>query len=335
MEWVQYDHEVIGIEPQLPDASSTDRFRVRVSNRVTKSSDYVFAKKVIIAPGMVKRIPEPLQQLGLEDKIAHTSDLMHVEPTLLQAADECLSIAIVGGPSDEAVEVLEHCMSWDKKVKVTLFADGGNIQQTDKNPFAGNALLASNTTTLETLSRRFGHAKSEQSLDSENLSSLYTRNYAQYVRRPAQNQSRFEVVQYNKLVGAEKLPSSGQITLRLQNAVDHSINTRGPFDFVFAAAGYTRGLHEKLLVPLKEYFDEREGGLTVNADYRVNLDRRFVDRQAGIWMIDGFGNGADDAFPFMALRAERVLRSIMNVDKSTGKAAENSQKREPTQRAVL
>jgi lysine/ornithine N-monooxygenase len=142
-------------------------------------------------------------------------------------------------------------------------------------------------------------------------------------------------VQYNKLVGAEKLPSSGQITLRLQNAVDYSINTRGPFDFVFAAAGYTRGLHEKLLVPLKEYFDEREGGLTVNADYRVNLDRRFVDRQAGIWMIDGFGNGADDAFPFMALRAERVLRSIMNVDKSAAKAAENSQKREPTQRAVL
>jgi lysine/ornithine N-monooxygenase len=142
-------------------------------------------------------------------------------------------------------------------------------------------------------------------------------------------------VQFAKILGAEKLPTSGQVMLQVQHSVDQSISSKGPFDFVFAASGYSRGIHEKLLAPLKEYFDDREGGLTVNADYRVNLDRRFVDQQAGIWMLDGFENGADDAFPFMALRAERVLRSIVHVDKNAAKATENGQKRENVQRAVL
>lgn len=326
---------MLAIEPQLPDASLTDRFRVRYRDTIIRTADSVFARKVIVAPGMVKQLPQPLQLLGLENQVAHTSDLRHVEEKLLQTSEPQINVAIVGGSNDEAVETLEHCMALNKTVNVTLFADGDSIQQTDKNPYAGNALLASNTSAYETLSRKFGHAKSGSSMQSDNLSSLYWRDYGQQVRRPKENQSRFDVVQLNKLVGAEKESNTGRITLNFQNVVDHTVSSHGPFDFVFAASGYTRGLHERLLVPLKEYFDDREGGISVNADYRVNLDRRFVDRQAGIWMIDGLEAGADDAFPFMALRAERVLRSILSAEKIVSRNNEDTRRKETAPRAAL
>jgi lysine/ornithine N-monooxygenase len=284
---------------------------------------------------MVKQMPSPLQVVGLGDRIAHASDLVHIEGAIRQSPEPNVKIAIVGGANDEAFETLEHCMAMDKKVTVTLFADGDSVQQSDKNPYAGNALLASNTSAYETLSRRFGHGRNLSSMQSENLSSLYMRDYGQGIRKRRKSQSHFDVVQFSTLVGAEKEPNSGRVILRFQNVVDHTVSSHGPFDFVFAASGYTRGLHERLLTPLKEYFDDREGGVSVNADYRVNLDRRFVDRQAGIWMIDGFEGGADDAFPFMAIRAERILRSMLSLEKSAAQSKEDGRKKEAVPRAAL
>lgn len=332
--WVQYGREILAIELQTPDASLTDQFRVRYRDAASQSTASVFARKVIVAPGMVKQLPSQLHVLGLEDRVAHTSDFRHVEQKLLQPGEPHLKIAIVGGSSDEAVEVLEHCMGLDRQISLTLFTDGDSIQQTDKNPYAGNALLASNTSTFEFLSRRHGHAKNGPSMQSENLSSLYWHEYGQAVRQPSETQSRFDVVQFKRLVGAEKDPASGKAVLRFQHVTDHTVSSLGPFDFVFAASEYSRGLHERLLAPLRDYFDDREGGISVNADYRVNLDRRFVDRQAGIWMIDGFEGGADDAFPFMALRAERVLRSIVSVDR-IGEKAKAEPRKEAAPRAAL
>jgi lysine/ornithine N-monooxygenase len=331
---VQYGREVLAIEPQLPEASLTDRFRVRYRDAAKQSTDSVFARKVIVAPGMVKQLPPTLQVLGFEDRVAHASDLVQVERVISQSPEPNVNIAIVGSADDEAFEVLDHCMALEKRVTVTLFADGDSVQQSDKNPYAGNAVLASNTSAYETLSQKFGHGRNRSSMQSDNLASLYTRDYGQGIRRRRKSDPHFDVVQFTKLVGAEKEPSSGRVSLRFQNVVDHTVTSHGPFDFVFAASGYTRGLHEGLLSPLKEYFDDREGGISVNADYRVNLDRRFVDRQAGIWMIDGFEGGANDAFPFMALRAERILRSIMSVDKAVAKGKEDGQK-EAVPRAAL
>ena len=324
----------MGVEPQLPDASLTDRFRVRYRNTANATTDSVFARKVIVAPGMVKQFPSALEILGRDDRVAHAADLKIAEAKLLHSHEPHLKIAIVGDSNDEAVEVLEHCMDLGRQVTVSLFADGDSVQLSEKNPYAGNALLASNTTAYESLSRRFGHGRTPSGMQSENLSSLYMRDYGQTIRKPGKSQSRFEVVQFSTLVGAEKDATSGKIALRFQNAVDHTMSTLGPFDFVFAASGYTRGLHERLLAPLKDYFDDREGGISVNADYRVNLDRRFVDRRAGIWMIDGFEGGADDAFPFMALRAERVLRSIIGVEKAAAETKKGDGK-DATARAAL
>ena len=325
---------MLGIEPQLPDASLTDRFRVRYHNLANQQTDSVFATKVIVAPGLVKQFPTAIQLLSHDDRVAHAADLRYVEQKLERSHEPHLQIAIVGSSNDEAVEVLEHCMGMDRQVTVTLFTDGDSVQQADKNPYAGNALLASNTSAYESLSRRFGHGRNPSSMQSDNLSSLYMRDYGQNIRRPAKTQSRFKVVQFNTLVGGDKDATSGKVALRFQNAVDHTVNTHGPFDFVFAASGYSRGLHEKMLSPLKDYFDDREGGLSVNADYRVNLDRRFVDHQAGIWMIDGFEGGAEDSFNFMALRAERVLRSIMGVEKAKAGVKSDGRK-ETTARAAL
>ncbi|KIW00355.1 uncharacterized protein PV09_08067 [Verruconis gallopava] len=335
MNWVQYGREAMSVEPNFPEASSTDRFRIRVRDIVSKNVDSVIARKVIVAPGVLKQIPAILRQPGLEDRVAHSSDLRLVEPKILQRAEDRLKIAIIGGSNDEAAEVLQHCMSWERPAEIALFTDGDVFQQADKNPFARNTLLASETKTFETLSRGYGHVKPESTMQSDILSSLYLRNYAQDIRNPTKEQSEFTVAQCRKLVRASRQDESGKLTLFFENVLDHTVSSHGPFDFVFAASGYSRGLHERLVAPLKEYFDDRKGGLSVNADYRVNLDRRFVDRRAGIWMIDGFEGGTSDAFSFMALRADRILKSIMSADKSAENAAENGLGREQVQRPAL
>lgn len=115
----------------------------------------------------------------------------------------------------------------------------------------------------------------------------------------------------------------------------HVESSSEPFDFIFAASGRLRNLHERLTGPLKEYSDDREGKISVNADYRVNLDKNRIDQTAGVWILDGFENGADDAFPFMALRAERIITSIMSVGRSPVKESGNTTRRETIGRAAL
>lgn len=131
--WIQYRREVVSVEPNVPKTGSIKDFRVQFRDIVNNSTDFVLAKHVIIAPGTSKRLPEICGQFGHNGRIFHMTDYAKALPRLVQLPEKCLNLAVMGS-DDAAVEVLDQCLALERQVKVTLFADGSALQQTDKNP---------------------------------------------------------------------------------------------------------------------------------------------------------------------------------------------------------
>jgi lysine/ornithine N-monooxygenase len=184
------------------------------------------------------------------------------------------------------------------------------------------------------LSKQYGHARTQPSIQPDRLLSLYNKYYAQQILKPGDEQSSLVIQQFFNIIGAEKIHASNQVSLQLQNTINHSVSTSEAFDFVFAT-GYSRDLHKILIQPLKEYFDDRDGNISLSAGYRVHLNRKYVKQEAGIWVLDGYENGAEDAFPFMALRTERVLKSILGAGKVSNKEDASASARENVEWATL
>jgi L-ornithine N5-oxygenase len=107
----------------------------------------------------------------------------------------------------------------------------------------------------------------------------------QRMKNPDQSTWRCRIIPNRVVVSAEPAPSSA-VLLRFaktglpgQEEIE-DIET----DYVFAATGYRRNVHEDMLNSVKDLVVEEQGKMGVGRDYGVKFREETVDDDAGVWL---------------------------------------------------
>jgi L-ornithine N5-oxygenase len=323
--WVQYGQEAVQIEPVKSNGEIVSLWRVRTKDLATGAITSVLANNVITAVGTQPKSPKYLSGVDTDNRILHSMQFSDTLPRMRQWPCHCPKIAIIG-ENHEAVEIFEHCRSlalqWD--ANVTLFTGNAAFRQTDVNPLSvfllqisllkltahsvGELVANTNKTPFE---HRDNRKRQENSVQNEALNSLYLKQYEQLVRQPDTKAHRFHVRTSCDVVKASRIDSSNQVVLYIRNPTTANVEESGPFDFVFVASGYEKRHQQNLLEPLRTLCDSREGHFSVDEDYRAIFKRESVSRSTGVWVLDAFENGNNDAFAYLALRTQRVVSSLL------------------------
>ncbi|KAF2427253.1 hypothetical protein EJ08DRAFT_671716 [Tothia fuscella] len=304
--WVHYGQDVQGIEAVTRDGGAVDHWRITVKDVATGESTSVLADKVLLAVGAQPTIPDCFRDAASAGKAFHSADFTTCIPQLTESLDRAIEVAVVGD-DDEAVEIFEHCRSLRWKGNATLFSRDVALRQKDGSPFVGSLIANNSNVPYE---QRASTGQNQLSIQQDALNSLYLKQYAQLIKRPDPESHRYQVRASSEVVGVERADSSDQINLRLRNQSTNSDETSKPFDFVFVASGYNRKLQERLLAPLAGLGDSRQGNVSVDGEYKVIFRRGSVVPSAGIWVLDAFDTASTDAFSYLAVRTNKVLKSL-------------------------
>jgi L-ornithine N5-oxygenase len=119
----------------------------------------------------------------------------------------------------------------------------------------------------------------------ELLEHLYEKLYMQRMKSHDQSTWRCRIIPNRVVVSAESAPSSA-ILLRFakrdlpSNEEIEELET----DYVFAATGYRRNVHEDMLRSVRDLVVEEQGKMGVRRDYGVKFQEGKVDDDAGVWL---------------------------------------------------
>lgn len=170
----------------------------------------------------------------------------------------------------------------------------------------------------------------QKTVQKEALASLYTSQYESRIRAQRNGTDHFLDIQSSTdVVGVTQVKDQIVLNLLDQSTTGHS----HPFDFVFMASGYERGLQEDLIAPAKHLLDSRDGTISVDKDYKVMFRRGSMASDLGVWIMDAFAKGGDDTFPSVALRSGMVAKSLLIA--SQPPKQERKVMEDHTERAVL
>ncbi|QDS72570.1 hypothetical protein FKW77_000812 [Venturia effusa] len=318
--WTRYGQVVKNIEPLSKSKDGLETWKINVQEENTgAAAPPVFAKKVVLALGEQPKLPRALSGFQFNDKVLHSVDFMKTLPRLRQWQGPSLKIAVVGG-NNEAVEILEQCEAYLNTTKVTLFLSDAAFRQTDENPFIG---------TLLAKSKGRSPGPDFPTAQKEALASLYTSQYESRIRAErAGKEHLLDIHSSTDVLGVEQVNDKIVLKLLDKAATGHS----QPFDFVFLASGYERGLQEDLIAPAKHLLDSRDGTISVDNNYKVMFRRGSTASDSGVWIMDAFAKGGDDTFPSVALRSGMVAKSLLSVSQPR---KQEHKVEEPTERAVL
>lgn len=132
------------------------------------------------------------------------------------------------------------------------------------------------------------------------------------MRQKDRTQHKSQICTLQKVKGATRHGSSGQVQLRLEDVASGKNEESEPFDYIIAASGYIRTEHTRLMQRLCKLLESYDGGVTIDSNYKVNLKHSKVSPNVGIWILDGLESQNTDVFSYLALRTERVLQSILD-----------------------
>jgi lysine/ornithine N-monooxygenase len=174
----------------------------------------------------------------------------------------------------------------------------------------------------------------QKTVQKEALASLYTSQYELRIRAQRNGtEDLFSIQASTEVVGAAQV--NNQIVLQIRDLSTSITGSSQPFDFVFLASGYERGLQEDLIAPAKHLLDSRDGSISVDKDYKVMFRRGSMASDLGVWIMDAFAKGGDDTFPSVALRSGMVAKSLLAVSQPTKQEQSVAEEHIATERAVL
>jgi lysine/ornithine N-monooxygenase len=174
----------------------------------------------------------------------------------------------------------------------------------------------------------------QKTVQKEALASLYTSQYESRIRAQRNGTEHlFDIQASTNVVGATQVKD--QIVLNLLDPSTSIAGSSQPFDFVFFALGYERGLQENLIAPAKHLLDSRDGTISVDKDYKVMFRRDSMKSDLGVWIMDAFAKGGDDTFPSVALRSGMVAKSLLAVSQPPKQVQNMSETEQIVERAVL
>lgn len=176
-----------------------------------------------------------------------------------------------------------------------------------------NMASASSRTPFELRGRQNNqqYQISQTSAPQDYLTNLFAHQYGQFVKEPEAQRHRFQIHTDKILTGASRDTATGNAMLQLRDASTGKTEVQGPYRHVVVASGYERLRHKLLLASLGDLL-EAQDDTSVDRNYRLNFRRGTVQSDSGIWILDGFANGSNDVFSFLAARTDRLASSILD-----------------------
>lgn len=148
--------------------------------------------------------------------------------------------------------------------------------------------------------------------------------YMQRLTHPVPNDWRCQILPNRTIVSAS--PSDSAISLKLSGADSEDLEV----DYAFAATGYVRDVHERILEGTRELLlsetgregcsnGEKKGKFEVGRDYRVLFNEEVVDSQrAGVWLqgcCEGSHGLSDTLLSVLAVRGGEVVESMFGEER--------------------
>lgn len=321
-------------------------------------------RNVVVAVGGRGVIPFSLQSSEIEGRVFHSSEYAHritgIEKEKVKGRK--LRFVVIGS-GQSAAEIFNDL--WDRfpDADVKLIIKGQSLRPSDDSPlfvfpflsspsFLTSILSAQNqfikllanansvneifnpTHTSTIFSLPPSQREKAISLDRgtnygvvrlELLEHLYEKMYMQRLTHPDEQTWRCQILPNRIIVSASLRKSSiddaGEV-VRLKLSTSEEMEV----DYIFAATGYVRDVHEKILAETRDLLpstnssasscsEEKKGGkFEVGRNYKVMFDGEKVDSErAGVWLqgcCEGSHGLSDTLLSVLAVRGGEVVESI-------------------------
>lgn len=295
---VHYGHEVPFITPipRSKDDKTTRFFEVTSLNVHTNTLHTHRARHVVIAIGGHGTIPPPFPS---HNRIIHSSQYSHMTPTILPDRSAAYRIAVIGS-GQSAAEIFDSLHAAYPNARTTLMVRGSALKPSDDSPFVNEIFDPERVDAFFAQPdglRREGNMENRGTnygvVRLELLERIYERLYMQRVKFGNDERRWPHRILTNMDVSAVDVDGE---TVRLglsrgggggcvANAED-GLDVM-EVDFVIVATGYTRTVHEELLMPARQLMlggDEQDKSWKVDRDYRVVFEEGTVSGDAGVWL---------------------------------------------------
>jgi L-ornithine N5-monooxygenase len=266
------------------------------------------AKHVVIAVGGRPVIPQNLQ--GLKH-VAHSSQFASTI-TQIQEREKGrqLRFAVLGS-GQSAAEIFNDLSSRFPDAQVKLVIKGASLRPSDDSPlyvllffetprdltpFSVNEIfdpdrvdgIYNQSPDVRTAAIALDRGTNYGVVRLELLEHLYEKLYMQRLHSSDEESWRCRILSQRTVVSASQ-SSNSSVLLKLLALGDSGerVEEELEVDYVFAATGYRRNVHEDMLSEVRELLPEknrRENKFPVARNYRVCIDEEKVDGKAGIWL---------------------------------------------------
>lgn len=302
--YVRYNENVTEILPNLSGGTLTHF-------EVVTSSGIVRARNLVVSTGVYPRVPALFQD-HLGSHVFHTSEYLSRISALGADFPKRWLVLGSGQSASEAVSDLLQRHP-DIHVRSLHRSSGFKLTQLGNFPnliFSPEQVDYFHSLDLPARKRLFAEVKATNysGIDFDESQKLYSIAYEESIT----GRETFKTMVYSDAVGIAKTPGGYAVTAR---DIFNGKETTFEVDGVVLATGYDQPLIPPLFTPLLPWLElDTDGGVVIGRDYRVALAG---NAQARIFMngLSERTHGISDgqSFSLMALRSERILKSILTL----------------------
>jgi L-ornithine N5-oxygenase len=317
---VEYGQEVTRIKPvrSRQEETKVNLFTVESYDHMTGKNMSRRARHVVIAVGGRPNISAPFPQR--HSGVIHSSRYCSSIPQILTSKQDPYSIAIVGS-GQSAAEIFNDLHARYPNSKTALIIKDTALRPSDDSPFVNEIFDPERVDEFyqrphmqraETI--KLNKSTNYGVVRLELLEEIYSNLYQQRVREPEEQAWQHRILA-SRRVAAVQDSHNGGLTLTLQK-VGSMEKEKSEFlevDAVVMATGYIRDAHEDMLKELMDLNPNKGREWHVGRNYRLDLDKRLVDDDAGIWLQGSNESShgiSDTLLSILATRSGEIVDSI-------------------------
>jgi L-ornithine N5-oxygenase len=302
---VSYGREVFEVHPVIEDGVVT-AFDVTVG-RPTKQVDVCRARNVVVAAGLVPRLPEGVSR---SDRIWHNSELLHrVEDLAAGRPPRRFAVVGAGQSAAETTEFLSH--RFPEAEVYAVFSRYGYTPSDDSgftnrifDPDAVDTFYGAPEDVKQMLCGY--HRNTNYSVvDSELIDALYRRTYVDKVL----GRRRLQVLNASRIVDVEDTADGARVVI--EYLPDGGLTTL-EVDAIVYATGYRPADPMEILGRTGRLCRHDDAGrLSIGRDYRLDLT---IPSRAGLFLTGGSEHAhglSSTLLSNVAVRAGEILGSVL------------------------
>ncbi|KAK5940434.1 hypothetical protein PMZ80_006849 [Knufia obscura] len=288
---VEYSQDVTSVKPLKLDGSQKfNCLEVTSKDVSTGATSVQHARNIVIAIGGRPSIPSVFPR-GHE-RIIHSSRYnLHIS-SVLPNKDKAYSIAVIGA-GQSAAEVFNDLQSRYPNSKNLLLMRDTALRPSDDSPFVNEVFnpevvdeFYSTAPDVRSAQLKGNKATNYSVVRLGLLEQIYEDQYQQRMQNPDPDTWHHRILPSREVVEVTDLPQNKRLNLTVKNFSSQACKAKETYsvDAVILATGYVRDVHNEMLKECQAINGSRDGAWISERDYKVKLDRDFVEDDVQIYL---------------------------------------------------